>query len=223
MRIVAALVILLPAFAASAHAQIVAFGAGNFAGWNVAAAEAIPAQLQAMLRSKGYRLAVLNAGIYGDTTTDLRTRMDRDIPAGTAIVILDTSGGLYDDTQKGISRAQGMADLAAIRARLAGRHIKVIAFSAASIPPQYHQPDGVSLTPQGHRLAASNLMAGVMPMLGAPPPLPQIVREDPCTADARRLCPQQLGDDAKLHLCMLDHRAQRSKECLRAIAAGGRR
>src|SRR5450755_3880855 len=73
------------AFGASAHAQIVALGASNISGWNVAASEAIPAQLQAMLRAKGYSVTVLNAGIYGNTTADLRARMDRDIPAATSI------------------------------------------------------------------------------------------------------------------------------------------
>ena len=94
-----------------ANAQIVAFGASNISGWNVAASEAIPAQLQTMLRAKGYNVRVMNAGIFGNTTADMRNRMDSDIPEGTTIVILDTSGGLHNDAQKGISRAQGDANL----------------------------------------------------------------------------------------------------------------
>ena len=105
----AALVILLLALYGRAQAQIVAFGASNVSGWNVAASEAFSAQLQAMLRAKGYNVKVTNAGIYGNTTTDMLNRVDSDIPAGTTIVILDTRGGLYNDSRKSISPEQGDA------------------------------------------------------------------------------------------------------------------
>src|ERR1022692_1228169 len=125
----AALALVLLGFCGPAHAQIVAFGASNVSGWNVAASEAFAAQLQAMLRAKGYTVKVTNAGIYGNTTTEMLNRVDSDIPEGTTIVILDTRGGLYNDTRKGISQEQGDADLAAIAAKLKARNIKVIPFS----------------------------------------------------------------------------------------------
>jgi len=215
-RPLATLVIALLALAARAHAQIVALGADNFSGWNVAASAAIPAQLQLMLRAKGYSVLVLNAGIYGNTTADMRAQLDRDTPAGTVIVVLDTSGGLYNDTLKAISRAQGAANLAAIKARLAARHIKVIPFSAAFIPPQYHQPDGVHLTPAGHRLAASNLMVPVIQTLGAAPMAAQTVPEA-CVPDARRLCSATLEGEGRRQ-CLQEHRARLSRDCLRAMA-----
>ena len=133
----------------------------------MAASEAIPAQLQSMLREKGYSVTVRNAGIYGNTTTQMRARMDSDIPEGTTIVILDTSGGSYNDNRLGVSREQGEADLAAIKARLADRHIKVIPISGTDVPPQYHQQDGIHLTPEGHRIAASNVLPEVMAGAGA--------------------------------------------------------
>ncbi len=221
------LAILLPAISGPARAQIVAFGASNISGWNVAASEATPAQLQTMLRAKGYGVTVVNAGIYGNTTPEMRARMDRDIPEGTTIVILDLNGGLYNDTRKGISREQGDADLAAIRARLADRHIKVIPFSATDIPPQYHQQDGIHLTPEGHRLAAARLLAEVTEVLGPPPEAAEPSATDAvrhaCVSDARRLCAAVIGDDAKRHQCMQEHRAQLSKDCLRAIAQSRQR
>ncbi len=216
-KALAVLVMALLAFAGRAHAQIVALGANNFAGGNVAAAAAIPAQLQLMLRAKGYGVMVLNAGIYGNTTAQMRARLERDIPAGTTIVVLDTSGGLYNDTLKGISRALGMANLAAIKARLAARNIKVIPFSAAFIPPQYHQPDGVQLTPEGHRLAASNLMAPVMQSLGAAPVAAQNVPQA-CVADARRLCSAAPEGEGRRQ-CLQQHRGRLSRDCLRAMVA----
>jgi len=213
----AALVILLLALYGRAHAQIVAFGASNVSGWNVAASEAFSAQLQAMLRAKGYTVKVTNAGIYGNTTTDMLNRVDSDIPAGTTIVILDTRGGLYNDSWKGISREQGDADMAAITAKLKARGIKVIPFSGAELPAQYHQQDGLHLTPEGHKLAATKLLPEITEALGPPPETPQSVKVA-CMADARRLCGQVLGDDEKRHACMQEHRSELSKDCLHAIA-----
>lgn len=212
-----ALAIILMSFCRPARAQIVAFGASNVSGWNVAADEAFPAQLQAMLRAKGYTVKVTNAGIYGNSTTEMLNRMDSDIPAGTTIVILDTRGGLYNDSRKGVSPEQGNADLAAITAKLKARNIKVIPFSAADFPAQYHQQDGLHLTPEGHKLAATQLLPELTEALGPPPEAPRSVKEA-CIADARRLCGAVLGDDEKRHACMQEHRSELSKDCLHAIA-----
>jgi acyl-CoA thioesterase-1 len=206
-----------------AHAQIVAFGASNISGWNVAATEAMPAQVQQMLRAKGYSVKVLNAGIYGNTTTDMRNRMDSDIPEGTTIVILDISGGTYNDSWKGISHEQGDADMAAITARLKARGITILPFSAADLPPQYHQQDGLHLTPEGHQLIASQLLPKIIDILGPPPETasaisPEMVKKA-CFADAKRLCSDVLGDDEKRHACMQAHHSELSKDCRAAIAA----
>ena len=219
-RILPLLTLALLGFVGTAGAQIVAFGASNVSGWNVAASEAFPAQLQSMLRAKGYDVKVLNAGIYGNTTSQMRSRMDTDIPEGTTLVILDVSGGLYNGSRQGLRREQGDADLAAIRTRLTERHIAIIAFSGAAIPAPYHQEDGVHLTPEGHRLAAANLMDEVTQTLGPPPPpvATRSVREA-CVADARRLCAAVLADADKRHQCMQEHRAELSKDCLHALSA----
>jgi acyl-CoA thioesterase-1 len=219
-RIVPTLALLLLGLGGSAYGQIVAFGASNISGWNVAASAAIPAQLQSMLREKGYTVTVRNAGVYGNTTTQMRARMDTDIPDGTTIVILDSTGGQYNDTRLGISREQGETDFAAIKARLADRHIKVIPISGTDVPAQYHQQDGVHLTPEGHRLAVSNILPEVMEALGPPPPqgAQTLSLRKACIADARRLCAAVLEDEDKRHQCMQEHRAQLSKDCLHAIA-----
>jgi acyl-CoA thioesterase-1 len=213
----AVLALLMVAGASSAHAQIVAFGASNVSGWNVAASEAFAAQLQAMLREKGYSVRVLNKGIYGNTTTDMRNRMDADIPEGTTIVILDTSGGIFNDSLKGISRERGNADMEAITARLKERGIKVFPVSAAELPAQYHQQDGVHLTPEGHKLVAERLLPQITEALGPPVMTPEMVKHA-CYADAKRLCASVLGEDEKRHACMQEHRSELSKDCLHAIA-----
>jgi acyl-CoA thioesterase I len=217
LHIYSTLAIIFLGICTPAHAQIVAFGASNVSGWNVAASEAFAAQLQVMLREKRYTVKITNAGIYGNTTTQMLNRMDSDIPDGTTIVILDTRGGLYNDTRMGISQEQGDADLAAITAKLKARGIKVIPFSAADFPAQYHQQDGLHLTPEGHKLAATKLLPEITEALGPPPEAPRSVKEA-CIADARRLCGAVLGDDEKRHACMQEHRSELSKDCLHAIA-----
>lgn len=210
-------VIVWMAFCGPAYAQIVAFGASNVSGWNVAVTEAFAAQLQAMLRAKGYSVRVLNKGIYGNTTTDMRNRMESDIPPETKIVILDTSGGIYNDARKGISHEQGDADMAAIVESLKARGIKVVPVSGADLPAQYHQQDGVHLTPEGHKLVASQLLPQITDALGPPTGTLETVKKA-CYADAKRLCADVLTDDEKRHACMQEHRSELSKDCLHAIA-----
>jgi hypothetical protein len=147
----------------------------------------------------------------------MRNRMDSDIPEGTTIVILDTSGGNYNDGLKGISREQGDADMAAIVARLKARDIKVFPVSAADLPAPYHQQDGIHLTPEGHKLIASRLLPQITEALGPPTMPPEAVKQA-CYADAKRLCAKALGDDEKRHACMQEHRSELSKDCLHAIA-----
>ena len=49
--------------AAAEQLTIVALGASNTAGYGVATAQAYPAQLEAMLRARGIRARIINAGI----------------------------------------------------------------------------------------------------------------------------------------------------------------
>jgi acyl-CoA thioesterase I len=150
---------------AAAQAQVVAFGASNVEGHGVAPAQAYPAQLEAMLRARGINVTVKNAGVYGDTSQAMLARLDRDIPPGTKVVILDTSGELLNDYVAGISQAQGQADIATMTQRLEARHIIVIPESTQDIPPNLRQPDGKHLTPQGHNVVAARLIDSVVQAL----------------------------------------------------------
>ena len=71
--------------------RIVAIGASNTHGWYVGNHGAYPAQLQALLRAKGVDAQVTNAGVPFETTGILR-RIDKDVPDGTDIVILEPGG-----------------------------------------------------------------------------------------------------------------------------------
>jgi acyl-CoA thioesterase-1 len=76
--------------AAEEPVTIVAVGDSNFNGDGVVRAYALPAQLERLLRQKGYDIRVLNAGVSGDTTAAGLARLDRALPGDTdaAIVFL---------------------------------------------------------------------------------------------------------------------------------------
>jgi acyl-CoA thioesterase-1 len=152
---------------APAQAQVVAFGASNVAGRGVSLDEAFPAQLEAMLRAKGYAVSVVNAGVSGDGTQQMLARIDSAIPAGTRVVILDVGGGLWNNARLRVDPAQGPADIAVMKAKLTARHIKTIDLhSNQGMSWQYIQPDRIHLTPEGHQLLASRLLPSVMAALG---------------------------------------------------------
>jgi acyl-CoA thioesterase I len=163
---IASIFIALGGLASAAHAQVVAFGASNVQGYGVSPSEAFPAQLQGMLQAKGYNVTVQNAGVYGSTSSDMRARLDSAVPQGTKVVLLDVSGPQFNNRFKGISPAEGRADLAAISAALRARGIKIVEVNATGIGPNYRQGDGVHLSPTGHQLMASRLLPQVIRALG---------------------------------------------------------
>ena len=84
----------------NSHARIVALGASSTAGYGVGASSAYPAQLEAILRSRGRPMSVSNAGVSGDTTGGMLSRLSSAVPQGTKIVILQIAG---NDAMKGMS------------------------------------------------------------------------------------------------------------------------
>jgi acyl-CoA thioesterase I len=76
----------------AAPLRIVAIGASNTHGWYVGNRGAYPAQLQALLRAKGIDAEVTNAGVPFDTTAMMLRRIDKDVPNGTDIAILQPGG-----------------------------------------------------------------------------------------------------------------------------------
>jgi acyl-CoA thioesterase I len=153
-------------WSAASQAQIVAFGASNVAGKGVWPAEAWPAQLEQMLKAKGYNVHVKNAGKSGDTTSGMLHRLNFAIPSGTKIVILDMSGGYHNNLDAtAASRQKGPADMAEIEARLKGRGITVIPETAGGLSVAYRQADKIHLTAEGHKLLAERLLPRVISAL----------------------------------------------------------
>jgi acyl-CoA thioesterase I len=163
MRAIACLLFInlaLAAPAAAAEVTIVALGASNTYGKGVAQGQDYPAQLQAMLRARGYAARVINAGINGDTTGGMASRLDSAVPAGTRVVILQPGG---NDRRKGEAVGRE-GNILAIVARLNARGIKVIMLDRllAGTSPQLLQPDGKHFTAEGHRALAARVLPKVI-------------------------------------------------------------
>jgi acyl-CoA thioesterase I len=69
--------------------RIVAFGDSATYGWLVAREHAYPAQLQQVLRAKGYDVLVKNEGVPGGTAAEALRHLDDAIAPGTDIVFLE--------------------------------------------------------------------------------------------------------------------------------------
>lgn len=139
-------------------ATVVALGASNTYGKGVQRDQAYPAQLQAILRARGYSVDVVNAGINGDTTEGMLNRLDSAVPNGTRAVVLQPGG---NDRRKG--RTDRTSE---IQSRLRARGIPVIMLGNNMFRGLPHQPDGVHLTPDGYRMLAQSLAPQVAGAVG---------------------------------------------------------
>jgi acyl-CoA thioesterase I len=143
---------------ASEAATIVALGASNTYGKGVARNQAYPAQLEAILRAKGSKIRVVNAGINGDTTEGMLRRMDRVVPKGTTAVILQPGGN---------DRRKGSPDRTSdIQSRLSARGIPVILIPNSMFHGLPHQPDRMHLTPEGYHMLAEAVASEVAGVVG---------------------------------------------------------
>jgi acyl-CoA thioesterase-1 len=145
-------------FDAAQAATVVALGASNTFGKGVSRSQAYPAQLEALLRTRGLNARVINAGINGDTTGGMLARLDRMVPRGTNVVILQPGG---NDKRK-----LAPDKTSEIEARLAAMGIKVVLLSNGMFRGLPHQPDGQHLTPEGYHMLAEQLVGQVAGALG---------------------------------------------------------
>ena len=160
----AALALCFGAFRANAEPlRIVAVGASNTHGWYIGTEAAYPAQLQARLAAAGIDAEVTNAGVPFDTTGMMSDRLERDVPRGTDIVILQPGA---NDLRFLGTREQRAANIAAMMQRLQARGIKVIVYDE-EIPLRYYTLDFIHLTHDGHAMIAAALLPRVMELAAA--------------------------------------------------------
>ena len=145
----------------AAPLRIVAIGASNAHGWYVGNRGAYPAHLQALLRAKGIDAQVTNAGVPFETTGMMLRRIDRDVPNGTDIVILEPGG---NDRRFLVPPAWRAANIAEMERRLKARSISVIVYDEV-MPLQYRALDLIHFTEQGHAIIAAALLPRVMEIL----------------------------------------------------------
>jgi acyl-CoA thioesterase I len=142
--------------------RIVAIGASNTHGWYVGNQGAYPAQLEALLRAKGIDAQITNAGVPFDTTAMMLRRLDKDVPNGTDIVILQPGG---NDLRFLGTRQQRRANIEEMVRRLRARTIKSIVYDD-EIPLRYYTFDLIHLTREGHAMIAAALLSRVMALVG---------------------------------------------------------
>jgi len=150
-----------PSIAASIN--IVVLGASNTYGKGVGRGAAFPAQLQAMLKARGFDVRVSNAGINGDTTGGMLRRLNSAAPAGTQLVILQPGN---NDRRKGIG-GERAGNISTIVSSLQARGVKVIVAERILAGLSQHlQPDGEHLTGVGYRVVAERLLPQVEAAIG---------------------------------------------------------
>jgi acyl-CoA thioesterase-1 len=145
----------------AAPLRIVAIGASNTHGWYVGNQGAYPAQLETLLRAKGIDARVTNVGVPFETTGMMLRRIDKDVPNGTDIVILEPGG---NDRRFFVSKEQRTANIAEMERRLHARSISVIVYDE-EMPLRYRAFDLMHFTHQGHAIIAAALLPRVMEIL----------------------------------------------------------
>src|SRR5829696_1522694 len=154
-------IVFFPTFVERAEAHslsIVAIGASNTQGWGVGVSNAYPAQLEHMLRTKGYDAKVTNSGVPFETTSGMRRRVNSAVPDGTDLVILQPGG---NDLRFFVTVQQRTENIEALVQALRYRKIPVIVYDPI-IPSAHYQWDRIHLTFAGHRMFASQLLPQVI-------------------------------------------------------------
>ncbi len=103
--------------------HVVAFGDSLTAGYNLPAGMDFATQLEKVLRAKGHKVRITNAGVSGDTTTGGLARFDWAVPETTDLVILELGA---NDALRGVSPAIARKNLETILQRLKARNIAVL-------------------------------------------------------------------------------------------------
>jgi acyl-CoA thioesterase-1 len=102
---------------------VVALGDSLTAGFRLRPEEAYPGVLQSRLAAAGYSYRVVNAGVSGETSTDIARRFDRSVPAGTDVLILAAGA---NDGLRGVPVETLRRNLAAMIEKAQSRGIRVL-------------------------------------------------------------------------------------------------
>ena len=112
-----------PALAAARTPVVTILGDSITAGLGLAAADALPARLQAALAKLGAPAIVRGAGVSGDTTAGGLQRLDFSVQADTAVCVVALGG---NDLLQGLDTRAMQSNLSKIVERLRQRKIGVV-------------------------------------------------------------------------------------------------
>jgi acyl-CoA thioesterase I len=102
---------------------ILAFGDSLTAGYQIPPDKSFPAQLQAALRAKGYRVRVINSGVSGDTAAEGLARLDWSLDEKVDGAIVEFGA---NDALRGIDPKITERSLDEILKSLKDRHIELL-------------------------------------------------------------------------------------------------
>jgi acyl-CoA thioesterase I len=122
---------LMPGLSAAAPMTILALGDSLTAGYGLAPEEAFPVRLEAALKAKGHDVAIINAGISGDTAADGFARLDWALTEDVKAAIVELGA---NDALRGLPPAQAEQALDGILARLKEKNIPIL-IAGMQAPP----------------------------------------------------------------------------------------
>ncbi len=134
---------------ASKPIRIVAFGDSLVAGYGLRPNEAFPAQLQAALRAKGFDVTVANAGVSGDTSARAVARMERAVPGGTDLTIVEFGA---NDIFRGVPAGTAERNLDAVLSHVTAKS-KAVVLAGMVVPSGMGNDAARSFAPIYKRLA----------------------------------------------------------------------
>jgi len=117
------LAVLLPAAAQADQPRLLVLGDSLVAGYGLPPGQSLPDQLQRDLAAGGMPVAVINAGVSGDTTAGGLARLDWSLADNPDAVIIVLGG---NDMLRGLPPEGTAANLDAIITRLRDRNMEVL-------------------------------------------------------------------------------------------------
>jgi acyl-CoA thioesterase-1 len=141
-------------------AAVVAIGASNTYGEGVRRGSDFPAQLEVLLKEKGFAVKVKNAGISGATTGRMLKELENFLDDDTRVVIFQPGS---NDKRKGFEE-HTKDHIHKIEHKLRKRGIETVYLSSKEIR-KYPHADKHHLTPEGYRMLAEALLPQVMSAL----------------------------------------------------------
>ncbi|WP_368667249.1 arylesterase [Roseomonas sp. 18066] len=162
------------------------------AGYGLAKPEALPAQLEAVLKAAGLAVTVIEAGVSGDTTAGGKSRLEWALADKPQAVVVALGG---NDGLRGLAPAESYANLADILARLKARGLPVL-LAGMLAPPNLGADYGRDFSETFRRLALENPGMVFYPFLlegvAGDPALNQPDRIHPNPAGAREVARRML-------------------------------